>query len=78
MHGYINGWKYFVIFFSFKDLFCLQEKLQRLQTDSHKRVAELEDKYAKVDAHRNELSKYIRELEQTNDDLERVKRLVVT
>lgn len=55
----------------------LRDKLQRLQSDSHKRVTELEDNYAKVDAHRNELTKYIRELEQTNDDLERVKRATV-
>lgn len=42
--------------------------------DSHKRCTDLEDKLAKVDAHRNELNCYVRELEQENDDLERVKR----
>ena len=51
-----------------------QEKLQKLQGDSHKRMVELEDNLAKVDGHKKELQKYIRELEQDNDDLERAKR----
>ncbi|CAG5122561.1 unnamed protein product, partial [Candidula unifasciata] len=55
----------------------LRDKLQKLQTDSHHRVTELEDNYARVEAHRNELQKYIRELEQDNDDLERAKRATV-
>lgn len=54
----------------------IQDKLQKLQTDSHNRVTELEDSYARVEAHKNELQKYIRELEQDNDDLERAKRYV--
>ncbi|CAL1527478.1 unnamed protein product [Lymnaea stagnalis] len=55
----------------------LKDKLQKLQTDSHKKITELEDNFAKVEAHKNELQKYIRELEQDNDDLERAKRATV-
>ncbi|GFR91907.1 nuclear distribution protein nudE-like 1 [Elysia marginata] len=55
----------------------LREKLQKLQGDSHKRLAELEENFAKVDGHRKELQKYIRELEQDNDDLERAKRATI-
>ncbi|XP_005096591.1 nuclear distribution protein nudE homolog 1 isoform X3 [Aplysia californica] len=55
----------------------LRDKLQKLQGDSHKRVTELEDNLAKVEAYKNELAKYVRELEQANDDLERAKRATV-
>ncbi|XP_059155465.1 nuclear distribution protein nudE homolog 1-like isoform X2 [Physella acuta] len=55
----------------------LKEKLQKLQADSHKKITELEDNFAKVEAHKNELQKYIRELEQDNDDLERAKRATI-
>ena len=44
------------------------------QTSSHKQLTELEDELALVAAHRDELLKYIRGLEQSNDDLERAKR----
>ena len=54
---------------------CLfQQKLEELQQTSHRREAELEDELATVVAFKNELQKYIRELEQSNDDLERAKR----
>ncbi|BFZ03184.1 hypothetical protein BsWGS_06223 [Bradybaena similaris] len=55
----------------------LRDKLQKLQTDTHNRITELEDSFAKVEAYKNELQKYIRELEQDNDDLERAKRATV-
>lgn len=55
----------------------LREKLQKLQGDSHKRLTELEENLAKVDGHKKELQKYIRELEQDNDDLERAKRATI-
>jgi septal ring factor EnvC (AmiA/AmiB activator) len=51
-----------------------QEKLEKSQTSSHKQLTELEDEFAQVAAHRDELLKYIRSLEQSNDDLERAKR----
>lgn len=46
------------------------------QSGSHKRITELEDELAETTAFKDELQKYIRELEQTNDDLERAKRYV--
>ena len=52
----------------------VQEKLDKLQKSSHKKAAELEDELAQVAAYKDELQKYIRELEQANDDLERAKR----
>lgn len=55
----------------------LREKLESLQKTSHKKAAELEDELAQVSAYRDELQKYIRELEQANDDLERAKRATV-
>ena len=44
------------------------------QSVNHKTISELEDKLAQVTAFKDELQKYIRELEQINDDLERTKR----
>lgn len=35
---------------------------------------ELQDELAQVQGYKNELQRYIRELEQSNDDLERTKR----
>ena len=55
-------------------VFCLQEKVESSQSAYHKQVTELEDELAQVKAYKDELQKYIRELEQTNDDLERAKR----
>lgn len=55
----------------------LREKLSQLQSGSYKRITELEDELAEVKAFKDELQKYIRELEQTNDDLERAKRATV-
>lgn len=56
---------------------ALREKLEKLQNSTHKRAAELEDELAQVAAYKDELQKYIRELEQANDDLERAKRATV-
>lgn len=53
-----------------------QEKLEILQGSSHKQVSLLEDELAQVSAFKDELQKYVRELEQANDDLERAKRYV--
>ncbi|XP_048761779.1 nuclear distribution protein nudE homolog 1-like [Ostrea edulis] len=55
----------------------LKEKIELLQTNSHRQVSNLEDELAQVSAYKDELQKYIRELEQTNDDLERAKRATV-
>lgn len=55
----------------------LKEKLELLQGSSHKEITELERDLAQVRAFKDELQKYIRELEQSNDDLERAKRATV-
>ncbi|XP_067673416.1 nuclear distribution protein nudE homolog 1-like isoform X1 [Haliotis asinina] len=55
----------------------LKEKLEVLQGSSHKQVSLLEDELAQVSAFKDELQKYVRELEQANDDLERAKRATV-
>lgn len=55
----------------------LKEKIELLQTNSHRQISKLEDELAQVSAYKDELQKYIRELEQTNDDLERAKRATV-
>ncbi|XP_062615841.1 nuclear distribution protein nudE homolog 1-like [Saccostrea cucullata] len=55
----------------------LKEKIELLQTNSHRQVSNLEDELAQVSAYKDELQRYIRELEQTNDDLERAKRATV-
>ena len=54
----------------------LQEKVETSQGSHHQQVTSLEDELAQVKAYRDELQKYIRELEQSNDDLERTKRCV--
>lgn len=51
-----------------------QEKMEQTQQSSHQLITTLQDELAQVSAFKDELQKYIRELEQTNDDLERTKR----
>lgn len=55
---------------------CLQEKLEAQQSDTYRHITTLEDDLAQTRAVRDHLQKYIRELEQSNDDLERTKRSV--
>ena len=52
----------------------VQEKLEVSQNNYLRQINELQDELAQIKAIREELQKYIRELEQTNDDLERAKR----
>ena len=54
----------------------LQEKLEQLQRKSHSQISVLEDELAEVTAYKDKLERYVRELEQMNDDLERAKRWV--
>ncbi|KAJ8318484.1 hypothetical protein KUTeg_003575 [Tegillarca granosa] len=61
----------------FKRESSASEKLELLQCSSHKSITELQDELAQVSAFKDELQRYIRELEQTNDDLERAKRATV-
>ncbi|XP_038064193.1 nuclear distribution protein nudE homolog 1-A-like [Patiria miniata] len=56
----------------------LKEKLEHSQNEYLRQINELQDELAQIKAIREELSKYIRELEQHNDDLERAKRTTVT
>ncbi|GFW08953.1 nuclear distribution protein nudE homolog 1-A [Trichonephila clavipes] len=56
----------------------LKDKLQKTQHDSQSQIADLEDELSRVRATRDDLQKYIRELEQLNDDLERAKRAAVS
>ncbi|KAH9383582.1 hypothetical protein HPB48_025197 [Haemaphysalis longicornis] len=54
-----------------------QEKLQQSQREGGRQVQDLQTQLAEVTASRAELHTYIRELEQSNDDLERAKRATV-
>jgi hypothetical protein len=53
---------------------CLQEKLEHQYAQSYKQVSVLEDDLSQTRAIKEQLHKYVRELEQANDDLERAKR----
>ncbi|XP_071954600.1 nuclear distribution protein nudE-like 1-A [Antedon mediterranea] len=55
----------------------LKERLEVSQRGFLKQINELEDTLAQITAIKDELQKYIRELEQSNDDLERAKRTTV-
>ena len=48
--------------------------MEHSQNEYLRQINELQDELAQIKAIRDELSKYIRELEQHNDDLERAKR----
>lgn len=52
----------------------MQDKLQKTQYDSQIQINDLQEELDRVTATRDDLQKYIRELEQLNDDLERAKR----
>jgi myosin heavy subunit len=60
-----------------RELDSVKEHLQIQQGSSQQQITKLQDELAQVTAHRDELEKYIRELEQMNDDLERAKRQTV-
>lgn len=55
---------------------CVQEKFETQHSDTFRQMTRLEDELAETTAVRDQLQKYIRELEQSNDDLERAKRYV--
>jgi len=55
----------------------LKEKLDSMNQDSHIQITSLQDDNMKTKAVKEEMTKYIRELEQTNDDLERAKRATI-
>ncbi|XP_019646581.1 PREDICTED: nuclear distribution protein nudE-like 1 isoform X3 [Branchiostoma belcheri] len=55
----------------------LKEKLEICQRESHQQITQLQDDLAQTVGMKEEMAKYIRELEQINDDLERAKRATV-
>lgn len=58
-----------LLFFS-----VLQEKYEAQHSEACRQISVLEGELAETSAVRDQLQKYIRELEQANDDLERTKR----
>lgn len=56
--------------------FVLQEKFETQHSEGYRQISALEDDLAQTKAIKDQLQKYIRELEQANDDLERAKRYV--
>lgn len=55
----------------------LKEKLESHQEESYRQITDLENELAMATALKAENIKYIRELEQANDDLERTKRATI-
>lgn len=51
-----------------------QEKLEQQYAQSYKQISMLEDDLGQTRSIKEQLHKYVRELEQANDDLERAKR----
>lgn len=56
----------------------MKEKLESSQNESYLTITALQDENAQLKAIKDELRKYVRELEQANDDLERAKRATVS
>lgn len=55
----------------------LKARLDASQNESYLTISSLQDEVAQLKAVREEVQKYVRELEQANDDLERAKRATV-
>ena len=55
----------------------LKEKLETTERQTYTQITELQDENVQIKTVRDEMTKYIRELEQTNDDLERAKRATI-
>lgn len=56
----------------------LKERLERLHNEFNGQVSSLQGELTEIKNIKEDLSRYIRELEQANDDLERAKRATVT
>ncbi|XP_023649952.1 nuclear distribution protein nudE-like 1-B isoform X2 [Paramormyrops kingsleyae] len=56
---------------------ALKEKLEQQYAQSYKQISVLEDKLGQTQGIKEQLHKYVRELEQANDDLERAKRATI-
>ncbi|KAM8845617.1 nuclear distribution protein nudE homolog 1-like [Spinachia spinachia] len=59
------------------DLENYKEKYETQHSEAHRQISSLEGDLAETTAARDQLHKYIRELEQANDDLERTKRATI-
>ncbi|RVE59984.1 hypothetical protein OJAV_G00193830 [Oryzias javanicus] len=55
----------------------LKEKLEQQYSQSYKQITLLEDDLGQMRSIKEQLHKYVRELEQSNDDLERAKRATI-
>ncbi|KAM6897196.1 nuclear distribution protein nudE-like 1-A isoform 1-T1 [Xenentodon cancila] len=55
----------------------LKEKLEQQYSQSYKQITVLEDDLGQTRSIKEQLHKYVRELEQSNDDLERAKRATI-
>ncbi|KAG5854107.1 nuclear distribution protein nudE-like 1-B isoform X1 [Anguilla rostrata] len=55
----------------------LKEKLEQQYSQSYKQISVLEDDLGQTRGIKEQLHKYVRELEQANDDLERAKRATI-
>ncbi|XP_063077688.1 nuclear distribution protein nudE-like 1-A isoform X2 [Engraulis encrasicolus] len=55
----------------------LKEKLEHQYSQSYKQISMLEDDLGQTRSIKEQLHKYVRELEQSNDDLERAKRATI-
>ena len=52
----------------------IRDKLEQCSREYHHQISELENELAEIKGIKEKLHKYVRELEQQNDDLERAKR----
>ncbi|XP_070684396.1 nuclear distribution protein nudE homolog 1-A-like [Pempheris klunzingeri] len=59
------------------ELESIKEKFEAQHSDAFRHISTLEENLAQTTAVRDHLQKYIRELEQSNDDLERTKRATI-
>ncbi|KAJ7989961.1 hypothetical protein DPEC_G00309900 [Dallia pectoralis] len=59
------------------DMENFKEKLEQQYAQSYKQISMLEDELAQTRGIKEQLHKYVRELEQANDDLERAKRATI-
>lgn len=66
-----------VTLLSFGGSDSLQEKCEARLSDALRHITALEEDLTQTRAVKDHLQKYIRELEQANDDLERTKRSVL-
>ncbi|XP_019368365.1 PREDICTED: nuclear distribution protein nudE homolog 1 isoform X2 [Gavialis gangeticus] len=59
------------------ELESIKEKIEMQHSEGYQQISSLEEDLAQTKAIKDQLQKYIRELEQANDDLERAKRATI-